>query len=280
LPSVQAEHQCGKARAAPRSEAAGERCRRTGSRAPSVQGHIVFGDAITTATTEAIDSWEAGVRTTFWNGRGRLSASGFYCRTNDQQLTAVGGAGNFNQLPNADAVVGGGFEVDASLKPTERIELTAGVSLNNTEIRDRDLEVGICGAPCTVLDSVNPATGNALIDGNSLPQAPPWIANITARYAVPIGNRRFEAFIFTDRYYRSRNNFFLYESVEFQDRNLLEGGVRLVKRRRSDRGCLLFAAFGRNILNDVSIEGAIDFNNFSAFVNEPPVWDVEFLQRV
>lgn len=248
-----------------------------GFRAPNVQGRIVFGDAVTVAGTETTDSVEAGVKSSFWSGRGRLSVSGFWFETDNQQLTAVGGAGNFNQLLNADRVRGFGFEAEAVLEPVEHLTLTAGVSLNETEINDPDLEVGICGAPCTVLDPINPATGNALIDGNSLPQAPRWIANATLRYAVPVFGGAGELFIFTDWAYRSRINFFLYESVEFQDRELLEGGVRIGYAQTD--GKYEIAAFGRNIANDVSIEGAIDFNNFSAFVNEPPVWGVEVTKR-
>lgn len=249
-----------------------------GFRAPNVQGRIVFGDAVTVADTETTDSIETGIKSRFWSGRGRLSLSGFWFETDNQQLTAVGGAGNFNQLLNADSVTGYGFEAEAALEPVERLTLTTGFSLNETEINDSDLEVGVCGAPCTVLDPINPATGNALIDGNSLPQAPRWIANATMRYSVPVFGGAGEVFMFTDWAYRSRINFFLYESVEFQDRDLLEGGLR-VGYAQSD-GKYEIAAFGRNITNDVSIEGAIDFNNFSGFVNEPPVWGVEVVRRL
>ncbi len=248
-----------------------------GFRAPNVQGRVVFGDAVTVAGTETTDSVEAGVKSDFWSGRGRVSLSGFWFETGNQQLTAVGGAGNFNQLLNADRVTGYGFEAEAALEPVERLTLTAGVSLNETEIDDPGLEVGICGAPCVVLDPINPATGNALIDGNSLPQAPRWIANATLRYGVPVFGGVGEFFVFTDWAYRSRINFFLYDSIEFQDRDLLEGGVRIGYAHMD--GQYEIAAFGRNITNDVSIEGAIDFNNFSAFVNEPPVWGVEVVKR-
>ncbi|MFP3942843.1 MAG: TonB-dependent receptor [Alphaproteobacteria bacterium] len=246
-------------------------------RAPSVQGRILFGDAVTVADTETIDSIELGAKTEFWDGRGRFNVTGFYFRTDDQQLTAVGGAGNFNQLLNAGAVSGYGFEIDAQVTPLEGLDLTAGFSLNETEILDDDLEVGICGAPCTVLDPINPVTGNALIDGNPLPQAPRYIASVTARYGVPVFGGRGEAFIFTDWFYRSRINFFLYESVEFRDNGLVEGGMRVGYAH--DGGRWEVAAFGRNILDDVSLEGAIDFNNFSGFVNEPPVWGVEAMVR-
>lgn len=248
-----------------------------GFRAPNIQGRIVFSDAITTADTETIDSIETGIKTSLWNGRGRVDLTAYYYRTNDQQLTAVGGAGNFNQLLNADGVVGYGFELDSVLIPVERLELSIGLSLNDTEIQDRNLKVAVCAAPCSVLDPIDTATGNAFIDGNSLPQAPRWIANLTARYGIPTASGRGEFYVYTDWVYRSRINFFLYESVEFQDKSLVEGGVRIGYVH--DNGKWEIAAFGRNILNDTSIAGAIDFNNFSGFVNEPPVWGIEFLTR-
>lgn len=246
-----------------------------GFRAPNVQGRILFGDAVTVADTETIDSVEAGFKGRFLGGKGRVSAGAFYYRTSDQQLTAVGGAGNFNQLLNADHVEGHGFEIDVALDPVERLSLSAGLSLNNTRIDDAGLEVDICGAPCTVLDPINPATGNARIDGNPLPQAPRWIANGSATYAAPVGPG--EVFGSADFVYRSNVNFFLYESTEFSDRNLFEVGARM--GYRFDNGGYEISAFGKNLFNDTSIEGAIDFNNFSGFVNEPRVYGVEFKMR-
>ncbi len=246
-----------------------------GFRAPNAQGRIVFGDAVTVADTETIDSIEAGFKGQFLYGKARLQASAFYYRTSDQQLTAVGGAGNFNQLLNADRVYGHGFEIDLAFDPVKRLSLSAGVSLNNTRIDDPDLEVGVCGAPCAVLDPVNRATGNALIDGNPLPQAPRWIAHGAISYAAPVG--RGALFGSTDFAYRSTINFFLYESAEFRDRSLFEVGARV--GYRSDGGKWEVSLFGKNIFDDTSIEGAIDFNNFSGFVNEPPIYGIEFKKR-
>ncbi|MFC4290969.1 TonB-dependent receptor [Sphingorhabdus arenilitoris] len=244
-------------------------------RAPNAQGRIVFGDAVTTADTETIDSIEAGIKGRFWNGKGRFSTAVFYYVTNDQQLTAVGGAGNFNQLLNADKVRGHGFEAEVSLDPAKNFSINAGVSLNNTRIDDPGLEVGICGAPCTVLDPINAVTGNALIDGNPLPQAPRWIVNGSARYSLPAGSGEF--FSSADFAYRSNINFFLYESTEFRDRSLFEVGARA--GYLFDGGKYELSVFGRNIFNDTSIEGAIDFNNFSAFVNEPTIYGIEAKAR-
>ncbi|MBT8432767.1 MAG: TonB-dependent receptor, partial [Altererythrobacter sp.] len=65
--------------------------------------------------------------------------------------------------------------------------------------------------------------------------------------------------------------FFLYESVEFSDDSMLEGGLRI--GYRTDR--YDFAFFGRNITNDVSAVSGIDFNNLTAMVNEPRIWGAE-----
>lgn len=246
-----------------------------GFRAPNVQGRLVFGDAITVADTEIIDSIDVGFKSRFLDGRGTFNATAFIFETQDQQLTAVGGAGNFNQLLNAEAVGGKGIEIDASLAPTDHIELTAGFSINDTEIHDGTLEVGACGAPCTILDPVNPVTGNAQIDGNSLPQAPKYIANASARFGFPISDAG-ELFFFGDVAHRSAVNFFLYDSAEFRSDGLTEVGLRVGYAHEDN---LEIAAYVRNAFGVTELEGAVDFNNFTGFVNEPSIYGVEVTKR-
>ncbi|MEM7665721.1 MAG: TonB-dependent receptor [Pseudomonadota bacterium] len=263
-----------------------------GYRAPSIQGRILFPpatddpleDGVSVADSETITSYEAGIKSTFLDGRARVNLSGFLYDLDDAQLTAVGGDVNANRVINADSVRGYGFELDAQLAVTPQLLLTASLSYNETEIRDDDLTTAACGAVrvdtfdnlslCTILDPiVTPAApfSAALvnIDGNSLPQSPDWIANWTARYGVPVGDG--EIYVFTDWAYRSQINFFLYESVEFQDESLLEGGVRVGYQTDSFE----VAAFVRNITNDESAVSGIDFNNLTAMVNEPRIWGVE-----
>ena len=75
---------------------------------------------------------------------------------------------------------------------------------------------------------------------------------------------------YTDWYYRSKIQFFLYKSVEFSDDHLLEGGVRVgYKCDRYD-----VAGFVRNVTNDESVVSGIDSNNLTAMVNEPRIWGV------
>jgi iron complex outermembrane recepter protein len=239
-----------------------------GYRAPSIQGRILFGNDVSTADSEKVMSYEAGVKSTLADGRARLNVSVFYYDMKDLQLTAVGGTANFNRLVNADKVTGYGFEADLEAKPIDNLLFTAGISYNNTEIKDPGLRVQICGAPCTVPGAVG---GLVSIDGNPLPQAPKWTLNATARYGVPVGDG--EVFVFTDWAYRSKINFFLYESLEFNDKRMLEGGLRIGYQGADARWEV--AGFIRNLTNDVSGTSGIDFNNLTVMVNEPRTWGVE-----
>jgi iron complex outermembrane receptor protein len=260
-----------------------------GYRAPSIQGRLLFPpstatpleDGVTVGDSETITSYEAGIKSDLLDGRARFNLNGFYYELKDAQLTAVGGGVNANRLINADKVRGYGFEAEVEFKPVSALLLTAGISYNNTSIRDAGLTTAACGAQlggldpsiCTILDPiVTPAgAGPAIvnINGNSLPQSPEWIANWTARYSIPVGNG--EIYAYTDWAYRSKINFFLYESVEYQDKSMLEGGLRVgYKTDKYD-----FAAFVRNITKDTSAVGGIDFNNLTGFVNEPRIWGVE-----
>jgi iron complex outermembrane recepter protein len=246
-----------------------------GFRAPSIQGRLLFGDTLSVADSEKVYSYEAGIKTDLLDRRARLNFSVFHYTVRDQQLTAVGGTANFNQLVNADKSVGDGFELDLEAYLTEHLLVTAGGSYNRTEIKDPNLFIAPCGGGCTVLDPAAGGEGLVSIDGNSLPQAPRWIGNITARYSVPLGDGEF--FVYTDWAYRSKVNFFLYESTEFTGKPLLEGGLRIGYLWQDGR--YEAALYGRNITDRKAIVGGIDFNNLTGFINEPRIIGAEFTAR-
>jgi iron complex outermembrane recepter protein len=241
-----------------------------GYRAPSLQGRILFDDSMSKADSETTMSYEAGIKTVLLDRLLRFNLTGYHFKTKDLQLSAVGGVQNANLLLNADAVKGYGFEAELDARPVRGLNLTAGLSYNHTKIDDDNLTVEFCGAPCTVLDPIDPLhPTNVFIDGNALPQAPKWTFNFTAGYEYPIGPG--SIYVFTDWYHRSKIQFFLYESVEFSDDKLMEGGLRIgYKTDRYD-----IAGFVRNITNDESAVAGIDFNNLTAMVNEPRIWGVE-----
>jgi len=246
-----------------------------GFRAPSIQGRLLFGDEVSVADTETLFSGEAGIKSMLFDERLRANVSLYAYNIQDQQLTAVGGQANFNRLINAASTAGRGFEVDLEAFVSETLTITAGASHNWTQIDDRQLSIQPCGGGCTVLDPPGSVPGTVSIDGNRLPQAPRWVANATARYAIPF--RGGELFAFTDWAYRSEINFFLYNSTEFRGESLLRGGVRV--GYNWNLGDQEFVLYGRNIANQIRAVGGIDFNNLTAFVNEPRTWGAQYIHR-
>ncbi len=242
-----------------------------GFRSPSVQGRILFGDEITIGDSEEVLSFETGLKSDFWNERARLNASVYYFTMDDQQLTAVGGDSNFNRLVNANETMGYGAELDAAFAVTPSFYLTASASYNHTELNDSQLSIPAC-AQCTILDPTN-SHGFAVIDGNRLPFAPEWITNLNARYTFKLDSG--ELYILTDWVYRSEYNFFLYDSAEFKSEFLLEGGVRAGYRWSGDSADYEIALFVRNITDQESLIGGIDFNNLTGIVNEGRFWGAQ-----
>ncbi|UXH78209.1 TonB-dependent receptor [Roseateles amylovorans] len=245
----------------------------TGFRASSVQGASLFAGQ-SQASPENVTSYEIGVKSDLWDRRARLSASVFDYTVKDLQLTAVGGQNNANRLLNAKKATGNGVELNLELLPVDQLLITLGGSLNNTKIRDTSLSLPACGGGCTMLDPlVAGSTTNYSINGNSLPNAPKWVGNLTARYSIPTpaGN---EFYIYTDWAYRSKVNFFLYEAKEFTGKSLTEGGLRV--GYVWNNGKYEAATFVRNITNQIRVTGAIDFNNNTGFINDPRTYGVQF----
>jgi len=245
-----------------------------GFRAPSIQGRILFGDDVTTAKSEFLTSYEAGVKSSMFDRRLTADVSVYSYTIKDQQLTAVGGGGNVNRLINAKEGKGYGFEADVRAKPVKNLTLTAAFGYNNTEIKDPRLGTAPCGAPCTVTDPVVLVSGSpvALINGNSFPNAPEWTGSATAEYSVPLHSGA-RLFAFTDWAYKGETNFFLYQSREFREQGYWEGGLRVGYQTADAKKEV--ALYGRNITDEERLVGAIDFNNLTGFVNNPRIWGVE-----
>ena len=181
-------------------------------------------------------------------------------------------------------VRGYGFEADLEFKPVPELLLTAGISYNNTKIRDAGLTTAACGATrVDTFPNVSLCTRSIRLSSQRRPsRQQSSTSTATACRKAPSGSSTgpramacpsamAKSMPITDWAYRSKINFFLYESVEFQDKQMLEGGVRVgYKTDNYD-----FAAFVRNITKDTSAVGGIDFNNLTGFVNEPRIWGVE-----
>ncbi len=247
----------------------------TGFRGSSIFPASAFGP-LTSAPAETNTSFEVGAKGDLLDKRARFSFSVFDYTVKNQQLSAVGGQENTTILLSAKHAVGRGVEATLDAYITPALLVTLNGSYNFTKIKDGNLVVAGCAA-CTVTNTPGTIPGTFHIDGNPLPQAPKVIGNFTARYGVPAslpGLPFGEAFVYTDWSYRSKVNFFLYESPEFTGKSLLLGGLRAGYDWAN--GKYELAVFGRNITNQVRITGGIDFNNLTGFINEPRIWGGQF----
>jgi iron complex outermembrane receptor protein len=256
----------------------------TSFRAPSIQGRILFcpdfefganpaTNCVSIADEEEALSTEIGFKSELLDQRLRLNLTAFRYTVDGQQIVAVGGQFNTATLLNADETEGYGFEADIQFAPASSWLVTVGLSNNNTEIKDPNLLVATCGGGCTILDPITPG-GLVRVDGNSLPHAPEWIASAIVDYRRPIGTNILAGSV--DFAWHDEKRFFLYESAEFQD-DSLELGARLAWLFADAR--YEVAAFGRNLTDEVVVQGGIDFNNLTGMVNEPRIFGVEFVAR-
>ncbi len=235
----------------------------TGYQGPAIQDRVTFGSRQTTAPKQSTISAEGGIKGALADRTLNFAITGYWFRTDDLQITAVGGASNSARLLSADHAVGYGLEGELEWRPLPGLVLTASGSYNFTEIRDPSISVGVCGN-CTVTDPI--VSGRAVIDGNDLPQAPRFVGNLTAGYSHEVRGGT-ELFIYTDWAYRSSINYFLYDAKEFRGRPLLEGGLRAGIRY----GDVELSVFGRNITNQIRSISGIDFNNLTGMINDPRI---------
>jgi iron complex outermembrane receptor protein len=244
------------------------------SRGPVTLGRFGF---TSSAKTETTNSVEVGFKSVLLDGRARWNTSVYSYTNDDQQLSATGGGANVNRLLNADKVNGQGIETSFEWLVTDNFLVMTNASYNDTEINDPDLADLACGsAPqCTYLDPLLVAGGGPFgedvvsINGNPLPRTPELTFNVILQYSMPVDDGEF--YINTDWNYRDDANLFLHESVEFVADSRVLGGLRIGYRTDN----LDAALVGRNITDEISVDGGINFNNLTIFINEPAFWGVE-----
>ena len=247
----------------------------TGFRAPSIQGRLLFLNSVSVADSETSTSYEGGVKMLLAGGKARVNFNVFTYKVKDAQLTAVGGENNFNQAINADKVRGTGFELDLQAQITPDFLIGYSLGYTDTEIKDDDLAVAGCGAPCTVTNPPAPTPGTFLIDGNPLPQSPKVTSSLFFDWTRQLDSG--QIYLTGDWVYRSKINFVLYEATEYRGKALSEIGLRL--GYRFGEGHHDLSVFGRNIGDTEKNIYTIDFSNLTGVVNEPRTWGVEYAWR-
>ncbi|VXC58737.1 TonB-dependent receptor [Sphingomonas sp. 8AM] len=247
-----------------------------GFRGPTIQGRsAVFNTPFSTANSETIMSYEAGVKTQP-TSKLRLNATAFAYRVNDIQLNGNDANGN-GTLFNADHANAYGVEAEMDWRPIRNITFSLGGSAIHTEIKDKNVFAQVCqfgpNVTCTVLNQTvgatifgQPAT-LAQIDGNPLPNAPRWQVDAAVRYDIPLSDRG-NFFVASDVNMQGYTNFVLYKTREFFASDNLELGLKAGFTTADGR--YEIAAFARNITNEKNLKGVIENYNAAVF-NEPRI---------
>jgi iron complex outermembrane receptor protein len=256
-----------------------------GFRGPTIQGRsAVFNSDFTTANSETILSYEAGLKSSLFDNKVRFNLTGFYYNVDDIQLNGNDANGN-GVLFNADKAQAYGVEAELNIHPVRNLAISLGASWLHTEIKDKRVYAQACALNgvlvCTVNDPIVTRTvfGSpayfAQIDGNPLPNAPEYNLNATARYDIPVSDSG-KMFIATDWNLQGYTNYVLYKTDEFYSNGNFEGGLKI--GYTGGNGRWEVAAFARNITNEKNLKGVIE-NYMAAVLNEPRVIGVSLTGR-
>ena len=257
-----------------------------GFRGPTIQGRsAVFNSDFTTANSETILSWEAGIKSSLFDNKVRFNLTGFYYTVDDIQLNGNDSNGN-GVLFNADKAEAYGVEAELNVRPVRNLALSFGASWLHSEIKDKRVYAQVCALAGTVVCTVNDPTITrtvfgaptvfAQIDGNPLSNAPEYNLSATARYDIPVSDSG-KVFISTDWNVQGYTNYVLYKTNEFYSKGNFEGGLKI--GYQGGNGAWEVAAFARNITNEKNLKGVIE-NYMAAVLNEPRVIGVSLTGRI
>lgn len=146
---------------------------------------------------ETANSYEGGVKSTWFGGRLRLNATGFYAKYDGFQ------ANNFEvlndvvvtRLTNAGSVETSGLELDFSARPIERLEIYGGLAITDAQIDAFNVPRG---APPSATDR----------SGDPLPLSPDVKVSLAADYVTPLDGLPIDIYWHTD---------FSYTDEQFSD---------------------------------------------------------------
>lgn len=134
---------------------------------PAINAGVTIADSFEEETSSA---FEAGFKSTFWDGRASFDVTGFYTDVDDLQFFEffVGTFGLLRVVSNIDDVELYGFETSAAVQPLDWLSLFTSFSLTESEIQ------------------ANSARPNTI--GNESPSTPDFTFNLGGQINYPVTN--------------------------------------------------------------------------------------------
>lgn len=122
--------------------------------------------------SDSVWSYEAGVKSSGWNGKVHVAASGFYISWDKPQTPYTLPTCVFNYITNIGKAVSDGFDLQTELRPLPG--LTLNLAMAYTDAR--------------YTQQITASTGALLVaDGQPFVGIPNWTGNAGGRYDLPLG---------------------------------------------------------------------------------------------
>ena len=164
----------------------------TGYKGPAIDN---LNGVIKEVRPETVESYEAGVKSTLWNGRWMLNAAVYSSDFKDFQAQALDMTSATPRLglTNAGLMRARGVELETNLRLTSHLTIGGSASYNDAEYKDY---IGSCytGQPVSPVVGqgcyLQPGTTGvyvANLAGERLTNAPKWSYNVRAAYERPVG---------------------------------------------------------------------------------------------
>jgi iron complex outermembrane receptor protein len=134
---------------------------------------------------EVLTAYEIGLKNDLWQKRLRLNASVFYYDYKDAQVNTVPAPGILD-IQNAPKSEVYGLDLDAQIRPMDRLSLNAGISLLHATYTDFPDAAFYEPGPAPSYGLVGPTSQSA--NGNYLSRAPKVAFNLGAQYTMPLAN--------------------------------------------------------------------------------------------
>lgn len=192
---------------------------------------------------EFVWAYEAGIKSTFADGRATLNATAYYYDYKGYQVTQFIGTGQ-EFTSNSDAVKASGLEVEGTLQVSDNFRLSGNVSFINAEYDDPNFS------------TTDNATGmEVIVDGNDLNDAPGFSGGVFGDYFLQTGMGTFafrgEVSYKDDVFYHPSNN-----AVEMADSyTLVNASITFTDKSEH----WVVALVGRNIFDKDYLSGAATF---------------------
>lgn len=235
-----------------------------GFRSGGFNGRPFFPEVIETFDPEFVLSYEAGLKSSWFDRRLVLNASAFFNDYTDVQLTlnratADGNVGVFTE--NGGEAEMKGFELELHARPFEGFDLMAGIGYIDAEFTEVDPTASITAA-------------------QEFQKTPEWDLNLSAQYTMPV-NPFGRVSLRGDYSYRSE-----YFNDSINSVHLRQDGVGLINARiafEDNSETWQLAVFGTNLTDEryiyAGIGGFAAIGFVEALYSRPREWGVSLTYR-